>query len=97
MNERDLVEIISEGRMMSETCEIFGDILEKIEENPKEFVSNIREILTEMSREFDICPECGLPLEPVRTCYEDRGEYWGTPTYETVNIYGCTECNYIEE
>ena len=39
-----------------------------------------------------ICLECGFVFDEddVATWKEDRGEYWGTPCYESVS--GCPRC-----
>ena len=39
------------------------------------------------------CPECGSDME-YRTEREDRGEYWGIPSYEDVVYSKCPNCGY---
>ena len=39
------------------------------------------------------CPECGSDME-YRTEREDRGEYWGIPSYEDVVYTKCPNCGY---
>ncbi len=96
MDERDLVELIAEGRMISETIEIFKEVIDRIEDNPFKFTDNLKSVLQQLCSEYNCCPECGSELELVESYEESRGEYLGVECYETVNTYGCVNCNYIE-
>lgn len=97
MNEREFFNIISEGRSISEVIEIIDEIVEMIKEDPEGFVSDLEWLKDERCKEEACCPKCGYSLEIVDEYEESRGEYWGAPAYESISIYGCSNCNYIEE
>lgn len=97
MNERDLIDILLENREIDEVIEIIDEILDIVEKNPKIFISNTRDILTNLCNELNKCPSCGQDLEIIDNYEESRGEYWGAPVYENIYIYGCSNCNYTEE
>lgn len=37
------------------------------------------------------CEDCGAVFEFPKAVQEDRGEFWGTPAFET--MYYCPECD----
>lgn len=97
MDERDLLDIISQGNTVTETIEIIDELCNMIEEDHKGFVSNLQWLRDEYCRDNDCCPQCGCSIELIGEYEEVRGEFWGMPTYETMGVFGCTNCNYIEE
>lgn len=43
------------------------------------------------------CPECNASMEQILIT-ESRGEFWGSPCYETIVVgQRCTACDYVEE
>lgn len=38
-----------------------------------------------------VCNDCGIKFDEPAQWQESRGEYWGTPAYETT--YGCPICH----
>lgn len=97
MDERDILDMLDRGGDMSDLIDIVGNIIEMVEDNPMMFVEDLKYALLDKCREESCCPICGTQLDVVGSYNEDRGEFWGQPAYETIHIYGCTDCGYIEE
>ena len=97
MDERDILDMLDRGGDMSDLIDIVGNIIEMVEDNPMMFVEDLKYALLDKCREENCCPVCGTQLDVVGSYNEDRGEFWGRPAYETIYIYGCTDCGYIED
>ena len=51
----------------------------------------------ELALDNNLCPDCCSELQVVDTYEEDRGEFWGEPVTETMNIVGCPNCGFVVE
>lgn len=98
MDERDLVDMIIERYgFVSDAVEATKELLDRIRLDADRFVRCVEEELSNTLMEYELCPECGSQMEVVDSYDEYRGEFWGSSSYETINTYGCSNCNYIEK
>ena len=95
MNIRELIELIHENNDGD-----FKQTLEDVEEIYLQMKLCSYQIISEfeeLALDNNLCPDCCSELQVVDTYEEDRGEFWGEPATETMNILGCPNCGFIVE
>lgn len=94
MSIRELVELILEfnGWDFRQTAEDIGELYMQLKLAPSQLLGEFEDICFKENK----CPNCGHELK-FYTYTENRGEFWGEPVTETMNIVGCPNCGFIVE
>lgn len=98
MTPYELIETISQNHSPSETIEIVNELIGEIDNNPSKYINGLSQSIEDYGEIHNLCPLCGSKLT-TNTYEEDRGEYFGFNSYETMFHGECSnqECSYTEE
>ena len=94
MSINDLIELIykNNNEDMEQTIDDIDYLYSQVKLTPYALVKEMEEFALIKYR----CPKCGEPLQ-THNYEEDRGEFWGEPATETMNIVGCPNCGFVVE
>ena len=95
MNIRELIELIldANGGNWVQTKDDIDNFFVQFKLSAYQLVAEFEEL----ALDNNLCPDCCSELQVVDTYEEDRGEFWGEPVTETINILGCPNCGFIVE
>ena len=95
MNIRELIELIldANGGDWVQTKNDIDNFFVQFKLSAYQLVAEFEEL----ALDNNLCPNCCSELQVVDTYEEDRGEFWGEPVTETMNIAGCPNCGFVVE
>lgn len=98
MTPYELIETISQSYSPSETIEIVNELIGEIDNSPSKYINGLCEGIEDYGQIHNLCSLCGSKLT-TNTYEEDRGEYFGFNSQETMHSVECSnpECSYTEE
>lgn len=99
MTPYELIETISQSCSPSETIEIVNELIGEIDKSPSKYINGLCESIEDYGEIHNLCPLCGSKLTTTNTYQEDRGEYLGFNSQETMYSVECSnpECSYTNE
>lgn len=98
MTPYELIETISQNHSPSETIEIVNELIGEIDNSPSKYINGLSQSIEDYGEIHNLCPLCGSKLT-TNTYEEDRGEYFGFNSQETMYYSECSnaECSYTNE